>query len=157
MLFKQYIVAATVSVLMFLLPLTTQSQTVNEQYDPALAQKLGADEYGMKMYVLVMLKTGSATNPAPEVRDSLFAGHMANIHRLVAEDLMVVAGPMGKNDRYRGLFILNVTTIEAARKLVDTDPAVHGNLLAADYYLWYGSAALQETLTIHEKIEQKKP
>jgi len=31
----------------------------NEMYDSALARKLNADEYGMKYYVLVMLKKGS--------------------------------------------------------------------------------------------------
>jgi len=37
------------------------AQSDNPKFDQALATKLGADDYGMKMYVLVMLKTGTAT------------------------------------------------------------------------------------------------
>ena len=34
-------------------------KTNNPQYDAQLAEKLGADDYGMKSYILVMLKSGS--------------------------------------------------------------------------------------------------
>ena len=61
-----------------------------------------------------------------------------------------------KNDRnYRGLYIFNVATIEEAKALVATDPAVKSNLLEAELTPWYGTAALQETLKIHEKITKK--
>lgn len=36
----------------------------NPVYDAALAEKLGADAYGMKSYVLVMLKTGLCRSAA---------------------------------------------------------------------------------------------
>ncbi len=35
------------------------SQELKHEYDSTLANQLGADERGMKTYVLVMLKTGS--------------------------------------------------------------------------------------------------
>ena len=34
-------------------------QKTNPNYDSTLAAKLGADDYGMKKYVFVILKTGS--------------------------------------------------------------------------------------------------
>jgi hypothetical protein len=34
----------------------------NTKYDKALAEKLGGDDYGMKSYFLVILKTGSNTS-----------------------------------------------------------------------------------------------
>ncbi|WP_426668639.1 hypothetical protein ACPPVU_20690 [Mucilaginibacter sp. McL0603] len=34
------------------------AQSKNSQYDPQLAQKLGADEYGMETYVMAFLKAG---------------------------------------------------------------------------------------------------
>ncbi|ACT94183.1 YciI family protein [Dyadobacter fermentans] len=124
-------------------------------YDSTLAKKLGADEYGMKKYVMVFLKTGSATNVPKSSSDSAFAGHMQNINRLVESGKLVVAGPFFKNDKYRGIFILNTDSIEEGRKLVETDPAVQAKLLDMDLLLWYGSAALAETLEIHKKIEKK--
>jgi uncharacterized protein YciI len=135
----------------------TTAQTVNPDYDSTLAKKLGADDYGMKSYVFVILKTGSNTTTDMSYIDSCFAGHMANINRLVNEGKLIVAGPLGKNDNaYRGIFILNVTTIEEARELVQTDPAINSKLLDADLYKWYGSAALPEYLDAALKIGKYK-
>jgi len=36
------------------------AQTNNPNYDKALADSLGADDYGMKSYVFVILKSGPA-------------------------------------------------------------------------------------------------
>lgn len=135
----------------------TSAQTVNPDYDSTLAKKFGADDYGMKSYVFVILKTGTNTTTDKAFIDSCFSGHMANILRLVNEGKLIVAGPLGKNDNtYRGIFIFNVTTIEEAQKLVETDPAVNSKLLEADLYNWYGSAALPEYLEASQKIGKYK-
>lgn len=129
----------------------------NPKYDKALASLLGGDEYGMKPYVLVILKTGSNTAADKETTSELFRGHMDNIGKLAKEGKLVVAGPLGKNEKnYRGIFIFNVKTIAEATLLLETDPAVKGKLLDAEMYEWYGSAALPEYLKSHEKIELKK-
>lgn len=134
-----------------------RAQSDNPKYDQALATKLGADDYGMKKYVLVMLKTGTAQITDKKIVDSLFMGHFNNMKRLTEEGKLVVAGPMGKNDlNYRGIFILNVAKVEDARVFVETDPAVKSKMLGADYLPWYGSAALSEYLPFHEKVEKKK-
>jgi uncharacterized protein YciI len=76
---------------------------------------------------------------------------------LVEKDQLVVAGPFQKNDKtYRGLFILNVATIEEAKKVLATDPAVNAGLLDYEVYGWYGSAALSEYLEASDKIWKKK-
>ena len=127
-------------------------------YNKSLADSLGADEYGMKMYVFVILKTGTAVITEKKITDSLFRGHMENISRLANSGKLVVAGPMQKNDKnYRGIFILNVKTINEAKLLLDTDPAVKSRLLDAELYNWYGSAALSMYLPYHEKVEKIKP
>ncbi len=60
----------------------TKAQTLNKNYDSVLAKKLGVNERGMKMYVLAILKSGTATSLTKEAKDSVFAGHMKNINRL---------------------------------------------------------------------------
>lgn len=136
---------------------SAKGQVVDTTYDKKLADSLGADDYGMKMYVLVLLKTGSNKVTDKTVRDSLFAGHMSNIGRLADIGKLVVAGPLKKNDKeYRGIFVLNVARKEDARKLLESDPAVKANLLEAELYEWYGSAALPMYLPFYKKLEKKK-
>jgi uncharacterized protein YciI len=135
----------------------TLAQTSNPDYDAKLAEKLGADAYGMKSYVLVMLKTGPVEVEDKAVRDSLFRGHLDNIGRLVDLGKLVVAGPLGKNEQhYRGIFILNVTNLDEARELLESDPVIREKVLEADLFLWYGSAALPEYLKVHRLIEKNK-
>lgn len=126
----------------------------NKTYDAELAKKLGADERGMKMYVLCILKTGSKDGEFKgKERDDIFAGHFANIGKLADEGKLAVAGPFGKNDRtYRGLYIFNVATVEEAEKLVVLDPAVKAGVFVSELTLWYGSAAMMTVNETHKRI-----
>ena len=131
--------------------------TDNPNYDKALAEKLKGNDYGMKSYIFVTLKTGMNASADEKYVDSCFTGHMANIKRLVDEGKLIVAGPFGKNDlTYRGLFILNVATLEDAEAILKTDPAVSAKLLSYELIPWYGSAALPEYLEASDKIWRKK-
>jgi uncharacterized protein YciI len=133
------------------------SQETESAFDKKLAKSLNADDYGMKQYVFCLLKTGSNTNATKEETQKLFEGHMANINQLAKEGKLVVAGPFMRNERnYRGIYIFNANSIEEAKTFVATDPAVQSKLLEAELTLWYGSAALQETLKIHDKIAKTK-
>jgi uncharacterized protein YciI len=137
--------------------LSASAQTENPRYDTLLADSLGGDDYGMKTYIFVILKTGPNKIEDKKVLDSLFKGHMENIGRLASNGQLIVAGPLGKNDKtYRGIFILNVKSIEEANALLETDPTIKNKVLEAEIYKWYGSAALPTYLPYHEKIEKKK-
>ena len=123
-------------------------------FDAALAKKLGADERGMRMFVLCILKTGPKdAEVVGDARKEIFRGHFANIERLAAEGKLAVAGPFGKNDKaWRGLYIFNVATIEEAEKLVKLDPAVAAGVFVADLTPWYGSAAMLVVSDTHKTI-----
>ncbi len=141
------------TVLFLTISIASLAQKVNPDYDSALAKKLDADDYGMKMYVLVILKTGTNLTDDKKLKDSLFAGHMSNINHMVSINKLIVAGPIEKNEKtYRGIFILDVKTFEEAEKLLENDPAVKEKLLTAEMYNWYGSAALPVYLKISDKI-----
>lgn len=139
--------------IIFFAAIFSYGQKINPNYDSTLAKNFGADDYGMKTYILVLLKTGSNTTENKILRDSLFAGHLKNIRRLVDQNKLIVAGPLVKNEKtYRGIFILNVKTFEEANALLETDPAVKEKLLDAELYQWYGSAALPDYLKASEKV-----
>jgi len=64
-----------------------------------------------------------------------------------------VAGSFDPNEfSYCGIFILDVKTIEAAKQLLETDPAVKEGFLDTELFKWYGSAALQKYLEASDKI-----
>lgn len=131
----------------------------NPNYDAMLAAKLKADDYGMKTYFLVILKSGTSTEKDPAIIGQHFRGHMNNINKLVEEGKMIVAGPLDKNElSYRGIFILdNVSSLEEAESLLNTDPAIAHDLLDYEIFSWYGSAALPEYLPSSDKIWKIKP
>ena len=95
------------------------SFTINAQkplYDSILAKKLQADNYGMKNYVFVLLKTGTNTSTDKVAKNKAFEGHMKNIQRMADAGKLAVAGPFEKGGNNRGLFILNVNTFEEAKR-----------------------------------------
>jgi len=124
-------------------------------FDAALAEALGADEYGMRQYVLVILKTGPTPVPAGAARDEMFRGHFANMKRLAAEGKLALAGPLDGVDGWRGLFILAVDDLEEAAALVATDPVVIQGEMVAEYHAYYGSAAVMLVNETHEKVARK--
>jgi uncharacterized protein YciI len=124
-------------------------------YDAALAQKLGADEYGMKTYVMVFLKEGPVKIKDSVAREQLQTAHLKNIFKLADEGKLITAGPFADDQEIRGIFIFNVSTVEEAKKLTETDPAVKAGILIMELHPWYGSAALVEIPDLHKKIQKK--
>jgi len=134
----------------------TNAQTNNPKYNKALADSLGADDYGMKMYVFVILKTGNGMINDKKIKDSLFLGHMQNIDKLVKKGKLIAAGPIKKNDKnFEGIFVLNVKTIEEANDILNTDPAIKSKLLDTELFQWYSSAALPLYLRFHDNVQKK--
>ncbi|NVK53171.1 MAG: hypothetical protein HWD85_09570 [Flavobacteriaceae bacterium] len=129
------------------------AQKSNPNYNSDLAKKLGADDYGMKKFVFVLLKTGTNKSTDKAFKSKCFASHMKNTDNLIKERKMIVAGPFFKNNNnYRGIFILAVDSVEKAQELLKKDKAITEKFLEAVYYDWYGSAALGEYLNTADKI-----
>lgn len=120
-------------------------------FDSAMAKKWGADDYGMKPYVLVFLKRGPNRSSDSTTRANLQAAHMANINKLAEEGKLVLAGPMNTDEDIRGIYIFDVATIEEAKALTETDPAIKAGSLIMEMHPWYGSASLKEIPSLHKK------
>lgn len=143
------------------LAMTVSGQTAdtpaNPNYDAALAAKLGADDRGMKMYVLCFLKTGPLKVDDAKKRSELMAGHFDMINRLAAEGKLVLAGPFSEGGEFRGIYVFDVKTIEEAQKLTETDPSIKEGYFKVELIKWYGSAALMEVNGTHSKLTKNKP
>jgi len=130
--------------------ITTESS--EPVFDSIKAQQYGADEYGMKMYVMAFLKRGPNRDRDSTEAYNLQRAHMDNINRLVEEGKMVLAGPFGGDGDLRGIYIFNVATVEEAKALTETDPAIQAGSLVMELLPWYGSAAVVGIVKEHEKI-----
>jgi len=125
-------------------------------YNAALAQELGADDYGMKMYVMAILKAGPNQDQTPEEAAKLQQAHMDNIGRMAKAGDLVVAGPFAKNELgFRGIYVFNVKTIEEAKSLTESDPAIQAGRLAMELIPWYSSAALMQVPEVATTLAKK--
>ncbi|WP_276875877.1 YciI family protein [Chryseobacterium joostei] len=136
-----------------------EKKTEKPKFNQELATSLGADQYGMKAYTIVMLTTGSAKIEDKTQMSTLMKGHMTNIGKLANEGKIIVAGPfLEKNkENYRGMFIFNTKSKEEAEQWVKTDPAVQAGVFSYEIFPWYGSAALPLYLKHHEEISKENP
>lgn len=154
---KRTILMLAMSTLLAAAPALAQ-QPPATGHDAALAKRLGADEHGMRKYVLVVLRTGPTRVPDGDARKAMFAGHFANMERLSKEGKLVLAGPFSNDPAgWRGLFVFAVADVEEAKKLVATDPVIEKGEMVAEYHPWYSSAALGMIPELHAKLESKAP
>lgn len=123
-----------------------------QEYNEALAKQLGADDYGMRKYVMAFLKRGPNRDRSKAEADALQKAHMENIGRLAEEGYLALAGPFLGDGDLRGIYVFNVNSIEEAQRLTQTDPAVKAGSLTMELIEWYGSAALMKVNEIHNQI-----
>lgn len=129
----------------------------NPNYDSTFAKKLGGDDFGMKKYYLVILKTGENTVKDKAYRDSCFKSHFDNMNRMEAVGKLVVSGPITSNNKgYRGIFILNVNKREEVYTLLQGDATINVKIFEPEILEWYGSSALPLYLEQNDKIWKKQ-
>ena len=126
------------------------------QAPASLLQRTGADERGMRRYVLVLLKSGPTPVRGEEARKAMFAGHFANMARWSNAGQLVLAGPFNQDPGgWRGLYVFAVADQAEARALTETDPVIVQGEMVAEYHDWYGSAALVLLPEQHAEIERQ--
>ena len=127
-----------------------------DKFDETLAKELGADDYGMRKYVIAFLKRGPNRTKDSVKAAELQKAHMTNIGRLADEGKLAIAGPFLDKGKLRRIYIFNVETVEEAKKLTETDPAIQAGSLVMELHPWYGSAALGLVNKYHDKISKIK-
>lgn len=134
----------------------TAQEAQSIEYDESLANELGADDYGMRQYVVAFLKTGPNKPESQTEAQTLQAAHMENIQRMAEAGKLVVAGPFLGGGELRGIYIFDVKTVEEAEALTMTDPAIQAGILVMELHPWYGSAAMKKINDIHNVIQKVK-
>ena len=135
-------------------------KAIQSVYDEKLALELGADDYGMRQYVMVVLMTGpnDALITDPDKRAKIFKGHFDNITALAESGELVLAGPfIDPENIKRGLYIFDVKTVDEAKTLVLKDPAVEAGIFTPEFTPYYGSAALKMVNEVHQTLAKESP
>ncbi|MDF0719417.1 YciI family protein [Kaistella sp. PBT33-4] len=131
------------------------------KFNQKLADSLGADERGMRSYMLIILKTGpqDALITDKKQREELFKGHFSNMNEMEKAGQLKLAGPFATKNNlgYRGIFLLDVKTEAEARDLLQNDPTVKTGIFNVEILPWYGSAAIPMHLQYHKKIAKDTP
>ena len=120
------------------------------------AAEYGADDYGMKSYVMAFLKKGPNRDLDSTEADKLQRAHLDNISEMAEAGKLVLAGPFFDDGDLRGIYIFDVETIEEAQLLTESDPAIKAGSLVMELKQWYGSAALLGVGKTHTTIAKKE-
>ena len=92
----------------------------------------------MTVVYMVLLKKGPSwtAQQTAETR-AVQEAHMANIRALWEAKKLIVAGPFGDDGDLRGVFLFQVASLEEAKALAATDPAVKAGRLAVEIHPWW--------------------
>ncbi len=90
----------------------------------------------MTAYLAFLVRGEKWTPEKTPETEAIQKAHLANIGRLADLKKLVVAGPFGDNGTLRGIFVFRVDSIEEARELAATDPAVKAGRLALQIHPW---------------------
>lgn len=126
------------------------------EYDSAKAAAYGADEFGMKTYVMAFLKRGP-NRPKDSIKSAeLMRAHLDNINRLAEESKLILAGPFYGDGDLRGIYIFDTDNLDTAKSFTETDPAIQYGSLEMELIKWYGSAALMAIPEVHSNIAKSE-
>jgi uncharacterized protein YciI len=93
-----------------------------------------------------------------EEGEKLQAVHMANIHKMADDGVLVSAGPFDDTPRtISGIFIFKVDSLERAREIAVKDPTVVEHRNTIDVHAWDGPAGIGEEYTRLHKLDPKMP
>jgi uncharacterized protein YciI len=87
-------------------------------------------------YLALLMRGAKWTPEKTPATEALQKAHLANINRLAEMKKLVVAGPFGDDTPLRGIFVFKVASIDEARALTETDPAVQAGRLVMDVHPW---------------------
>ena len=91
----------------------------------------------MATYYFSFLRRGQkwTAEKTPET-EKLQAAHMANINAMAKTGKLVIAGPFENGGDYAGVFVFKVGSLDEAKALAESDPAVKAGRLVAEVHPW---------------------
>ena len=119
--------------------LTTE---IHPWWSEEVMTRTSTPETMMTAYLAFLTRGDKWTPEKTPQTEAIQKAHMANINRLAETKKLVVAGPFGDNGTLRGIFVFKVASLEQAKALAETDPAVQAGRLALDIHPWQVPAGI---------------
>lgn len=114
---------------------TSSTNTISQTHQPEKTKRL--DEQGeMKTYYMVFLVKGDNRSKDSITSAKIQNEHLQHLTKMHNEGKMDVAGPFLDEGDARGICIYNVATLEEAKILAESDPAVKAGRLKVVIRPW---------------------
>jgi uncharacterized protein YciI len=112
-----------------------------------------------QIYQMAVFRPDPARKALPKEEESrIMAAHLANIHRLTDQGLLVAAGPFDDTPTtLSGIFVFKIDSLDEARLLVAKDPTVVEHRLIVDVYPWRGPKGLGDEYKRRHEEDPKAP
>lgn len=105
------------------------------------AQEPSAQE--MTTYYMAFLYRGPNTDLPKAEADRIQAAHLAHIGKMADSGKLILAGPFMDKGDLRGIFVFKVDSMEEAKAMSDSDPAVKAGRLKVEIRPWYSAKGIQ--------------
>jgi uncharacterized protein YciI len=139
---QSYVLKSLISLILLMTP--APSVATGQEKAPALSE--------MKMYYLTLLSRGPKWTPEQTPDTERIQGeHMKHIQKMAGDGKLVAAGPITDGGQLRGIFIFGVSSIEEAKALAESDPAVKAGRLAVEVHPWMSQKGIGERIAAQVK------
>jgi uncharacterized protein YciI len=91
-----------------------------------------------KQYCLFLYLSGPNRNQSEAESEKLQQKHLRYLFKLRDDGILILNGPVTDKSPLRGIGIFNCTDKNAAKQLLDADPAVKAGRLIYEVYSWFG-------------------
>ncbi|MEO1624656.1 MAG: YciI family protein [Bacteroidota bacterium] len=105
--------------------------------------KEGDQEYLMKKYYMVFLKSGDNRDQDSIEVARLQAAHMNHLNKMAEAKKICLAGPFGDDGAFRGIALYSTSTQAEADSLANADPAVQAGRLSVEVHPWWGAVGTE--------------
>jgi uncharacterized protein len=104
-------------------------------------------------YVVFLRPAPSRRQLPPAEGDRLQAAHMANIHQMAHDGVLVAAGPFDDpHPTISGVFVMAAPSLDAARAIAARDPTVLAHRNTIDVHAWRGPPGIgAEYVRLHAR------
>ena len=104
--------------------------------EPVMKKLTAPPQKSETTYLAFLVRGDKWTAEKTPATEAMQKAHLENIGKLAETKKLVVAGPFGDNGTLRGVFVFRTDSIDEARALANTDPAVKAGHLALQIHPW---------------------